>query len=144
MLNSDKIEQQSDSLIDLLTAQCTDLEKLLNLAREETLAVRHGNFGRMLEIVSERDKIGQRLETFQQQISELRGELEQRTVHPDLAAKIIETTNLTLAQDQKTRLLLEGRRQETARELKDLDRFQKGTEAYLKERTRGLAYSRTV
>lgn len=142
MLNSDKIEQKSDSLIDLLSAQCIDLEKLLNLAREETIAVKHGNFGKLIDIVSERDKIGSRLETFQQQIAELRIGLE-KTSYQTLTSKIIETTNMTLAQDNKTKLLLEGTREETVQELKNLDTFQKGTNAYLKERKKGLAYSRT-
>ena len=143
MLNSEKIEQDSDSLIDLLSAQCIDLEKLLNLAREETLAVKHGNFGKIIDIVSERDEIGKRLETFQQQISELRSGLE-KSAHEDITTKIIETTNLTLAQDRETKLLLESAKEETALEMRNLGRYEKGMNAYLKEQKKGLAYSRTI
>ena len=38
MFQTQEITKNSDSLIELLTAQCADLEKLLTLAREETLA----------------------------------------------------------------------------------------------------------
>lgn len=145
MAYSNKIAEKSDSLIDLLTAQCADLEQLLALAREETLAAEQGNFLSILDIVSEREKIGKRLETFQAQTTELRRTLNgsgSAPIHGEIAARIEEMARFTLEQDQKTRLLLTGERDEAAEELKTLEKSQRGTNVYLREETKGLAFNR--
>jgi len=146
MIYSEKIVKNSDSLIELLAAQCVDLEKLLALAREETRAAQQGNFESVLEIVTKRDEIGHRLEIFQQQIAELRGHLEDsavgRALESDVSRRSLEIANLTIVQDHKTRLLLTDARTIAASEMANLERSNRGTNAYLREQTRGLSYNR--
>ena len=142
MNNSENIVKKSDSLIELLTAQCADLEKLLSLARRETLAAERGNFEDILNIVSERSAISRRLETFGQQISELREHLG-ATAAATLTDRIIEVANLTLMQDRETKLLLTAARESAANELTNLERHSRGANAYLREETRGLAYDQS-
>ncbi len=145
MATSENLKDHSDSLIDLLGAQCSDLEKLLSLARDETDAAKNGRFTRVWDIVSERAAIGKRLETYHQQIAELRGHLESEgksVSQYDITNRVIELANQTLVQDQKTRLLLTETRQDTVEALKNLGKTHAGTNAYLRENTKGLSYSR--
>jgi hypothetical protein len=145
MKDSDNLKDNSNSLIGLLTAQCADLEKLLSLAREETLAAQQGKFFKILDIVSERAEITQKLETFQQQISELRGCLNSASENPvqkNAVDRVIELSNLTIVQDNQTKLLLSASREEAAESLKSLEKSQHNTNAYLREEKKGLAYSR--
>jgi len=144
MNDSDNIKDSSDSLIGLLTAQCADLEKLLLLAREETLAAQQGKFFKILDIVSERAALTQKLETFQQRIAELRGCLNstrQNPVQQDAVNRAIELSNLTIAQDQQTKLLLTASREESAESLKNLERSHQNSNVYLREERKGLTYS---
>jgi flagellar biosynthesis/type III secretory pathway chaperone len=145
MNNADNLKNNSDSLIGLLTAQCADLEKLLALAREETEAAQQGKFFKILDIVSERAEIAQKLETFQQQISELRGCLNSTkpgTVQNNAVERVVELANLTIAQDNQTRLLLAASRDETAESLRNLEKGNLHSNAYLREERKGLSYSR--
>lgn len=138
-----QIAEKSDSLIELLAAQCRDLEQLLAIAREETRHAEAQDFEKILEIVSERAKIGERLEVFQRRISELRGFLGEsaEVKRHQLASRIVEIASLTLEQDQKTRLLLNGVKEETAHELRNLDTGSKNANVYLRGRQTGLAYN---
>jgi len=140
---SESIKENSDSLIDLLTDQCVELENLLSLAREETLAAQSGNFGAIMGFVSEREKIGKKLETFQRQISELRGCLD-TNLPKNISAHIVEITNMTLAQDRKTTRLLNASREEAKDQLNDLALSEKNTNAYTQERRKGLAYDKKI
>lgn len=145
MAASERVKRNSDSLIELLGAQCSDLEQLLALAREETLAAQQGKFLKIWDIVSERATIGKRLETYHRQISELRGHLEsegENISQYDITNRVIELANSTLVQDQITRSLLTKSRDEATTGLQTLARSQSGNNAYLRENTRGLAYSR--
>ncbi len=145
MNNSANLKESSDSLIGLLTSQCADLEKLLNLAREETLAAREGKFFKILDIVSERAEITRKLETFQQQISELRGCLDstnENAVQRNAVSRVVELANMTIVQDNHTKLLLGASRDEAAEALQNLEKSHHGTNAYLREGKKGLAYSR--
>ncbi len=147
MFQKKNVEKTSDSLIELLVAQCDDLEKLLALAREETLAAQNGNFLSILDIVSDREKISQRLEVFQEQIGELRQNLsasETGFVRDELFNHTIELATMTLRQDKETKLLLGGMRDEALEELSNLDKSQRGTTKYLYQQTKGLSYSRNV
>ncbi len=143
MQKTENIKNKSESLIEILTEQCSDLENLLSLAREETNAAKQGNFGRIIDIYSERDEIGKRLETFQKQITELREHLDE-TIPNDVSNKIKEVVNLTLTQDKQTKKLLTTSRNETALELKNLNNTQRNTNVYLKERRKGLAFNKQV
>jgi hypothetical protein len=147
MNDSNNLKDNADSLIGLLTSQCADLEKLLALAREETLAAQQGKFFKILDIVSERAEITQKLETFQQQISELRGCLNstsETAVQRNAVSRVIELANLTIVQDNQTRLLLTASRAETVESINNLERSQHGTNAYLREEKKGLAFNRKL
>jgi hypothetical protein len=145
MAASDKIKDNSDSLIRLLGAQCSDLEQLLALAREEASAAQEGRFLKIWDIVSERSAIGKRLETYHRQIAELRGHLEEEGENVsqfDITNRVIELANQTLVQDQITRQFLTASREQAATGLRSVGKSQAGNNAYLKENTKGLAYSR--
>jgi hypothetical protein len=147
MPTSNTLLKNSDTLVELLAAQCTELEKLLALAREETEAAQHGRFLKVWDIVSERAAVGKRLETFQQQITELRGTLEgegHKISQHDITDRVIELVNLTLVQDQETRHLLNASREQAAAEIKNLDRSHQRTGAYLRENTKGMTYDRAL
>jgi flagellar biosynthesis/type III secretory pathway chaperone len=142
---SETVKRNSDSLIELLGAQCSDLEQLLALAREETLAAQEGKFLKIWDIISERAAIGRRLETYHRQITELRGHLEsegENVSKYDITNRVIELANSTLVQDQKTRCLLTESRDQTETALRSIGKSQAGHSAYLRENTKGLAYSR--
>lgn len=139
------LHENSDSLIGLLTAQCADLEKLLLLAREETEAAKEGKFFKILDIVSERAEIAHKLETFQQQISELRGCLDsvkQSAAQKDAVNRVVELAQMTIVQDNQTRLLLSASRDETAESLRNLEKSHQTSNAYQRSGQKGLAYSR--
>ena len=142
-MNQQPIVEKSDSIIELLAAQCSDLEKLLSIAREETRAAEAQDFEKILEIVSERSQIGERLEVFQRRILELRGFLGEsaETKRQLLANRIVEVASLTLEQDEKTRKLLNGVKEETALELRNLETGNRNANVYLRGRQTGLAYN---
>ncbi|MEQ1645197.1 MAG: hypothetical protein ABL959_17235, partial [Pyrinomonadaceae bacterium] len=134
MAASETVKRNSDSLIELLGAQCSDLEQLLALAREETIAAQEGRFLKVWDIVSERAAIGKRLETYHRQISELRGHLEsegENISQYDITNRVIELANSTLVQDQITRSFLTASRDEASDGLKSIARSQPGHSAYL-------------
>lgn len=143
----ENIKSHSDSLMELLAAQCADLEQLLALAREENAAARRNDFNEIMRIVTERDNVSGRLETYRQQIGEIRGFLE---THSDNVARkrltdcIIETVNLTLAQDAETKALLAGERDRVALELRKIDNSRKQVAAYQTEPRKGLAYTENL
>ena len=146
MFQTEEITNKSDSLIDLLTAQCADLENLLTLAREETLAAEQGNFLGILDIVSDRERIGKRLETFHRQIAELRtglGENNETFRRNEITKRVVEIANLTIAQDKKTQLLLQTSREKAAEELNNIEKSYRGNNAYLREQKKGLAYDKS-
>ncbi len=143
MSRSEKINKNADSLIDLLTEQCSDLEELLALAREETQAVKQGNFLGILDVVSQRSKLTEKLETFQQQVTELRSRLEV-SVPIEVSKRVIELSNLTLYQDRETKKLLTSAKDEASNELKTLENSNRKTNAYIKKKSKGLAYERDV
>lgn len=146
MSGSEKILNHSDSIIALLTAQCADLENLLSLARRETAAAEKGDFEEILRIVTERDFLSRRLETFQRQIGEFRGFLETKRdpKQNEIAERIVEIAALTQAQDRKTEKLLSAARETTALELQNTEKAVRGTNAYLRAARKGLAYSQNV
>ncbi len=147
MFASENVVKTSDSLIELLAAQCADLEKLLALAREETLAAQQGNFLSILDVVSDREKIGKRLESSQQQIAELRHNLGAATddfFRHEAFTHAIEIATMTLEQDRKTKLLLTGMRDESLEELKNLEKSHRGVSKYLSRESIGLAYNRNI
>jgi hypothetical protein len=142
-----RLNENSDSLIGLLTAQCLDLEVLFGLAQRETAAAERKDFEAVLSIVTERALIGQKLETYQQQIAELRrvigGSAEVHKTAP-VSTRIIELAEQTLAQDSKTKMLLSGAREETALELRNLATGKRGVSVYMREEQKGLSYNENI
>ncbi len=69
---TNRLKENSDSLIGLLAGQCADLEVLFDLAQRETAAAGQKDFETVFSIVTERARIGEKLETYQRQIAELR------------------------------------------------------------------------
>lgn len=146
MFSPKKLQKQSDSLIVLLTAQCSDLEKLLVLAREETVAATNGDFDGVLRVVSERANLSARLETFQRQIAELRQRLSangEPVWQSSIAVRLSEVVREIVSHDQQTKFLLTTARQKSAEELNNLQYSQRGSNAYLREAHKGLAYDRS-
>lgn len=134
----DNIIEQSGSLISLLTAQCTDLEELLTLAREETAAAEQGNFLSILDIVTERERIGKRLEDFQRQTERLRATLEGgKPMAAELANRIVETARLTMEQDMRTRMLLDTAKESLRAELDVVERRSRSMGGYRRPEEKG-------
>jgi ABC-type Fe2+-enterobactin transport system substrate-binding protein len=147
MLNTEEINKKSDTLIELLTAQCADLEKLLSLAKQETLAAKNAKFLDLIDIVTDREQIGKRLETYHLQISELRsslGENDETMRRHEITKKVIEIANLTIAQDNRSLLLLSEAREKQIDEREEIERSYRGNSAYLSEQRKGLAYDRNI
>jgi hypothetical protein len=140
------LKENSDSLIGLLAAQCLDLEVLFDLAQRETVAAERRDFEAVLNIVTERTAIGQKLETYHRQISELRGFLSDpaEAYNTPLTARILELTEQTLLQDRRTKLALTGAREETTADLNKLSAGKHGMSVYMREEHKGLSYNENI
>jgi hypothetical protein len=126
--------RQTDSLMDLLIAQCSDLEGLLALARRETVAANSENFDELFVVFGERAKLGDRLENYHRQVAELRDKLGQCAgtyIDPALSTKTIQLVVEIQAQDVKTRSLLLATQTTTSEEIARLDYSQRNSLAYL-------------
>jgi hypothetical protein len=144
---TDRLKENSDSLIGLLAGQCADLEVLFDLAQRETEAAGQKDFEMVFNIVTERARIGEKLETYQRQIAELRGFLagsENAYESSSLTARINKLAEQTLAQDAQTKLLLTGAREETALELRNLATGKRSVNVYLREMQKGLSYNESI
>jgi hypothetical protein len=127
---------EADSLFDLLSAQCADLEALLALARGETVAVQGRNFDELIRITAERATLGERLEVYHRQIAELRqrlGTTAESALQSPSAVRITELVNSVQTQDQQTRPLLLRMREEIGEESKKLNHTARSLTAYLNE-----------
>lgn len=144
MLEKKSLRRNADSLIGLLTAQCADLEKLLALARDESNAVKNGDFEKILHIVENRADLGAKLEVYQRQIAELRGYLgsaEDITGQNPLISKTVELITKITQYDTKTKSSLILVRNAKLAELGDINQMQRRSEAYSRETSKGLAYN---
>lgn len=145
MFRSEAVKKHSDTLIGLLAAQCGDLERLLALARAETEAAEAGNFEAVLEIVSERAMLGERLEVFSRQVAELRdrlGETGEAVLQNPVAARTTKIISEILRQDSRSRPLLAAAGHDAKTELVKLDSSQRLSSAYTRDSIKGVAYSR--
>lgn len=130
------IADESDSLIELLVAQCADLEILLSLAGEETAAARRNDFVEVIRVVSERATIGERLESYHRQIAELRGRLghsAEQDFQSETARCAVRLILDIQKQDARTRPLLLAARSEAAQGLHRLEQTSRSAAAYLRE-----------
>ena len=135
MIDKAKIAKlQSEPLMDLLIAQCSDLEALLALARRENRAAGADDFGEVFAVAQERATLGNRLETYHRQITELRAQLGPSAA--DLVGTTVarETVRLAMeiqAQDQQTGSLLWAARTRTSHAILQLHHKHRNTMAYL-------------
>lgn len=71
----ESVEPHIDSLMEILFAQCSDLEALLALARKETEAAESEDFEQVLDLVKQRATLGDRLEVYHRQLAEFRASM---------------------------------------------------------------------
>ena len=140
------INSQSDSLIDLLVAQCADLEALLRLARQELTASTSNDFEAMLKVTSERAAIGERLESYHRQISELRAVMGDSVEHILQSTLVKNSISLALeiqAKDAVATSALVTVRSDTNGQIARLDQGRRNSTAYLNEtRSAGMKCDR--
>jgi hypothetical protein len=124
---------QADSLMDLLIAQCSDLETLLGLARRENVAAQSDDFGELFAVYGERAELGDRLESYHRQVAELRDRLGHCAVNTDpvLSTKTVQLVVEIQAQDKQTTSLLIAHQALTKDELARLGYQQQNSLAYL-------------
>lgn len=139
-----RIIEQAESIIELLIAQCADLESLLVLAKRETSVAENGDFEELLQVVEERATLEQKLDVFQRQIENLRESMGYKF---DMVMKnsIVERAAFLITeiqtQDERTRPLLLTARNEASDRLQSVARSQKSINAYSKEQTKSpVAY----
>jgi hypothetical protein len=124
------------SLMELLIAQCADLEALLALARRETDAAERGDFDELMRVVEARATLGERLEVYHRQIAELRqrlGAAGEAALRSAAAAQATTLATEILALDARTRPLLLSTRNQLSEECLRLDQTRRGANAYLRE-----------
>mgnify|MGYP001770890263 FL=1 len=142
-----EINARAESIIELLIAQCRDLELLLKLARREAAELERGDFAALMATVRERATLDERLAVYQQQIISLRAQLGQHS--PDLeseqAAYLLQLAREIKEQDGRTRVALETVRRQTSERLARLQRATRGSRAYLQDgQTKPVACDRMV
>jgi flagellar biosynthesis/type III secretory pathway chaperone len=144
---NDPINLHADSVIDLLIAQCQDLESLLALARREEQAAEDRNFDEILRVVEERATLGERLETYHRQIADLRlklGDAAEPAFNSDAATRTAATIAEIQATDSRTQPLLLAARNDFARDQQRLDKARQGVAAYLQEAPIAIACDHRV
>lgn len=153
MLTNHPINHHAVSVLDLLIAQCADLEALLALARQEEQAATHRNFDEVLRVVNERATLGERLEVYHRQIAELRAQLgftepvaatPAGTTQTALVGQTVALVAAIRATDARTHPLLLAARQELSEEQRRLDKTQRGVNAYLRDGRMSIACDQHV
>jgi hypothetical protein len=130
------INTHADSLIDLLVAQCADLEALLKLARQESAAATQNDFDRMLEVTTQRATLGERLESYHRQISELRAVMGDSAEHVLQSTLVKDSIRLALeiqGNDKVTSTSLIHLRTNTNGQISRLEQGRRNSTAYLSE-----------
>ena len=149
MNHNANIAAQSDSIIDLLVAQCVDLEALLSLARRETKAAEQMDFEEVLRVVKDRATLGERLEVYHRQIADMRmrlGDAAEDGLKSEAAARAARLAANILAQDARSRPLLLAAHSEAEQSLSRLKQGRSGASAYLRraERPEAIACDQRV
>ena len=127
------ITPHADSLIELLVAQCADLEALLSLARQQEAAATGGDFAEIMRLVGERATLGERLEIYHRQVAEVRarvGANAESVLRGETAQRAVKLVTDIQAQDARTRPLLAAARDEASDSLTRLDRTRRTANAY--------------
>jgi hypothetical protein len=135
MLKPEIINTHAESVLDLLIAQCADLEALLVLARRETQAAEALDFEEVLRIVEDRATLGERLEVYHRQAAEMRRRLGEYdpVLRSEAARRAATLATAILAEDARTKPLMLASRDEAAREYQRLGQSQRCVNAYLRE-----------
>ena len=130
------IAPYADSVIEILAAQCADLEALLVLARQETSAVEKQDFEKLFEITRQRATLGERLEIYHRQIVDMRAKLGV-TIEPlgrnENAMRAAALVMEIHSQDAHTRPLLLAARSGLADQTSRLDHTHRHLNAYLRQ-----------
>lgn len=131
------IKDQAEPLVAILTAQCSDLEALLTLARTETAAVERCDFAEVMRVVEQRAALGSRLEVYHRQIAEMRQQLGDDELQPILNSALCDSAvrlaTEVQAQDARTRPLLQAAGQDASQQLSKLSQSRRTIGAYLNE-----------
>ncbi len=130
------ITAQADSLIDLLVGQCSDLEGLLKLARQEATAAERDDFDGLLRIVSERATLGERLESYHRQIADLRntmGASAEQVIAGNVAEESVRLALAIQTQDSNNNQLLRATHAKQQEAIVRLENGRRGSVAYLSE-----------
>jgi hypothetical protein len=138
-------KQYAEPLMELLTAQCADLEALLLLARRENVAAKEGNFEDLLLIAGERVVFSERLESYHTQVSELRARLGDTSLASSVPAReVIRLAVEIQSHDAQTKSLLLTARAQTSDALSRLNESHRNSTAYLKHpSTTGRNYNQS-
>jgi len=148
MNSNTQIETQADSVMDILSAQCADLETLLALARHETKAVERSDFEAVIRIVGERAGLGERLEVYHRQIAEMREQLSESVENPFhgmVAARTAEIVTDIQTQDAHTHKLLMAEHAKASTALARLNQGRRSVNGYLREARAGaVAYDQVI
>jgi hypothetical protein len=143
-----QIQAQADSVMDILSAQCADLETLLALARRETEAVERNDFEAVIRIVGERADLGERLEVYHRQIAEMRKRFTdpvEKALRGTVATRTVELAVDIQTQDTRTRKLLMTEHDRVSNELARLNQGRRSVNGYLREaRTNSVAYDQRI
>lgn len=136
MSTANPIEPHYDSLMDILFAQYTDLEALLALARREEVAAEKQDFEQVLEVVTERASLGERLEVYHRQLAEMRARLGNQA-EAALSSPVVARTQALVSaikmQDAATRPKLLAARDESLKQSLRLDQAQRNLGAYARK-----------
>jgi hypothetical protein len=137
MSSSHKIEKQSDLLIGLLTTQCADLEIMVTLEQAEIFAAQSGDYQKVIKIISEREILCEKIETFQRQITKLRERLGKNVElvwESNIAARMAEVVQCFMLQNEDKQLLLEIARKKSVSDSNSAAHLQRISNLYLREK----------
>jgi hypothetical protein len=130
--------------MELLIAQCSDLESLLALARRETLAAEENDFNELMTVARDRATLGERLQSYHEQIAELRAMLG-RTAEPIFGSTVAqEAVRLAVeiqALDARTTTMLATTQAETRQAIACLDQGRRNFVAYLQTDARASGFN---
>ena len=141
------LDQNADSLINLLTAQCADLEKFLLLAREATRLAGEGDFEKTLQLMETRLNLSARLEISHRQIAELResiGGAKNSGGQNSLLLKTTALVNEIMQYDAKTKSILLAVRADKFTAIENLIRRRQCSGAYSGDAAKGLVYDLVI
>ncbi len=130
---SSKDPLQVDSIMEILSAQCSDLESLLALARRETAAIEKRDFDELLHVVTQRASLGDRLEVYHRQLADLRsqlGELPAAIREHSVSTQTVALVAAIQTQDAYTRPLLAAARDESLKLSLRTDQARRNLTAY--------------